>query len=451
MLKISGYANTSSGKPTITGPAQVGMTLTADTDAISDPDGLTGATFTYQWTIYGSPISGATDSTYTLAQGDIQSELRVVVDYTDDASNAESVTSDASNPVVPAAALNCDAPGTIWCTVLTAGHSLKSDGDVDAAGYSAGNYGSLEDATFTHDGVEYTVTEFIGGGNLDLYIETTPSLLPGNTLVVHVQRVVGEVDLPFAEATLSDGEWSFSGALNTSDSLGDTFTDVPLLHAPRNRDQVVPEPTDVGTEIAVRLSMVSEDLGETLVSNIEQAVHSIYDLDSRDIAQGFTTGANAGGYTLTAVSVSLGFGFGQTFGAASLHKDDPTNAAVATLDPPVDVPSEGGVTLRAPAGTILDPDSTYYVVLDGGGADLRNTIFSAEDAVGLSDWAILDVAHARNHSSTGAFAEVTSAGPLLISVFGHVNPNPDVLVSNVGRTTVGTLSLSARTTWPRAS
>ena len=45
----------------ILGPAQVGMTLTADTDAIDDPDGTTGSTFTYQWIRGSSDITGETE------------------------------------------------------------------------------------------------------------------------------------------------------------------------------------------------------------------------------------------------------------------------------------------------------------------------------------------------------------------------------------------------------
>ena len=37
------------GALTIMGTAQVGETLTADTSGISDADGMTNATFSYQW------------------------------------------------------------------------------------------------------------------------------------------------------------------------------------------------------------------------------------------------------------------------------------------------------------------------------------------------------------------------------------------------------------------
>ena len=41
------------GKPTIDGTARVGQTLTADTSNISDLDGITNATFFYQWRAEG--------------------------------------------------------------------------------------------------------------------------------------------------------------------------------------------------------------------------------------------------------------------------------------------------------------------------------------------------------------------------------------------------------------
>ena len=40
---------TATGAPTISGTAQVGETLTADTSGIADADGLENADFSYQW------------------------------------------------------------------------------------------------------------------------------------------------------------------------------------------------------------------------------------------------------------------------------------------------------------------------------------------------------------------------------------------------------------------
>ena len=79
--------------PTIGGSAQVGETLTADTSGIADADGLTNATFSFQWVAGGSDISGATGSTYTLTASDLGQTVQVRVSFTDDAGNEESLTS----------------------------------------------------------------------------------------------------------------------------------------------------------------------------------------------------------------------------------------------------------------------------------------------------------------------------------------------------------------------
>ena len=91
------------GAPTISGTAQVGETLTADTSGIADADGLTGATFSYQW--LGSrdaEIQGATNATYTLVTADEGKTIKVRVTFTDDAGNEESLTSAATDAVAAA-------------------------------------------------------------------------------------------------------------------------------------------------------------------------------------------------------------------------------------------------------------------------------------------------------------------------------------------------------------
>ena len=58
------------GAPSVTGTAQVGDTLTADTSSISDDDGLTKVSYQYQWIrndgTSDTEIASATDSTYAL-------------------------------------------------------------------------------------------------------------------------------------------------------------------------------------------------------------------------------------------------------------------------------------------------------------------------------------------------------------------------------------------------
>ena len=87
------------GAPTISGTAQVGETLTADTSGIADEDGLTNASFAYQWQADGADISGATDSSYTLAVDDESKVVSVKVSFSDDAGNEEESTSAATAAV----------------------------------------------------------------------------------------------------------------------------------------------------------------------------------------------------------------------------------------------------------------------------------------------------------------------------------------------------------------
>ena len=93
-------ANTpATGAPGIDGSPVVGQSLTATTSDIGDDDGLTDATFSYQWLAADAAIEGATASTYTVAAGDVGKALKVRVTFTDDAGHEESVTSAATAAV----------------------------------------------------------------------------------------------------------------------------------------------------------------------------------------------------------------------------------------------------------------------------------------------------------------------------------------------------------------
>ena len=93
------------GQPTISGTAQVGEDLSASVSGISDGNGLTSPTYSYQWlrgetaSAAGEDISGATSATYTVVEADQGKYLRVRVSFQDDDGNAETVTSDARGPV----------------------------------------------------------------------------------------------------------------------------------------------------------------------------------------------------------------------------------------------------------------------------------------------------------------------------------------------------------------
>ena len=103
------------GLPTISGTAQVGQTLTADTSGIADADGLTNVSFSYQWIrsdgTTDTDIQGATSSTYTLSDADEGKTVKVRVSFTDDAGNSESLTSTGTDEVGEATPDPCSGGG----------------------------------------------------------------------------------------------------------------------------------------------------------------------------------------------------------------------------------------------------------------------------------------------------------------------------------------------------
>ena len=98
--EVEGRANRpATGAPTITGTARVGETLTASTNGIADSDGVSNATFVYQWLADDTDIEGATNSTYPLAETDEGKAVQVRISFTDDAGNEETLTSTATAAV----------------------------------------------------------------------------------------------------------------------------------------------------------------------------------------------------------------------------------------------------------------------------------------------------------------------------------------------------------------
>ena len=135
------------GLPTINGTAQVGETLSADTSAIADEDGLTNVSYSYQWIRNDgetdTDVEGATDATYQLSGGEVGETMKVRVSFTDDADHEETLTSAATGVV--AAKPNSPATGapTIDGTARV-GETLTADtsGIADSDG--------LDNATFSY-------------------------------------------------------------------------------------------------------------------------------------------------------------------------------------------------------------------------------------------------------------------------------------------------------------
>ena len=129
------------GLPTISGTAQVAETLAASISDIEDADGLTGATFSYQWVssdgITDTDIREATSATYTLVVDDIGKTITVRVNYTDDRDFDETLTSAPTavveaSPNIPATGL----PSITGAAEVGETLSVTTSGIQDANGLS---------------------------------------------------------------------------------------------------------------------------------------------------------------------------------------------------------------------------------------------------------------------------------------------------------------------------
>ena len=152
LTPVLGTPNTpATGAPTISGTAQVGETLTADTTGIYDDDGLDNAALSYRWLADDAEINAATTSTYTLVAADAGKAIKVSVSFTDDGGNDEQLTSAVTGTVAaappPPNTLATVAP-TITVTAQV-GEILTADttgiSDDDGLYYAAFSYQWLAD------------------------------------------------------------------------------------------------------------------------------------------------------------------------------------------------------------------------------------------------------------------------------------------------------------------
>ena len=140
------------GWPGITGTVQAGETLTATTDGIEDEDGLTGVVFAYRWirqdpaTRTDADIEGAASSTYTMTGDDEGKAIQVRVTFTDDAGNAESLTSYAVLSVPPLTIPDSETPPKSTATR----EAREAQGEQEAA--ETPLTAATHDAPESHDG-----------------------------------------------------------------------------------------------------------------------------------------------------------------------------------------------------------------------------------------------------------------------------------------------------------
>ena len=183
--------------------------MTAATSEIADADGLTNVSYSYQWIANDgtsdTAISGATNSTYTLVNADEGGTIKVRVSFTDDAANAESLTS-AATATVDAAPNSpaTGAPGIIGTAqvgeTLTAATSGIADADGlanVAYGYQwIANDGTSDTAISGATNSTYTLVAADEGKTIKVRVSFTDDAGHGETLTSAATGIVAAALLP---------------------------------------------------------------------------------------------------------------------------------------------------------------------------------------------------------------------------------------------------------------
>lgn len=247
--------------PGIDGVLAVGHQLTADTDGWT-----TGATLTYQWYRSGSPIGGATASTYTLVAGDVGHAITVRVTGTK-ANYVDATVTSAPTATIRSEAVDASTPEIVGNPTI--GEALTVD---------AGEWGP--------DGVELTYRWMRSGVEIPSATDPDYVVVPGDAghelsvevtgrstglaTVAQESAPVGPVGKPLTPATPSiststplavggvlfakRGTWTAEGAqLSEADFSYQWLRDGEAIPGATAKDYRLTV-SDVETSIAVRVT-----------------------------------------------------------------------------------------------------------------------------------------------------------------------------------------------------
>ena len=238
-LQFYGFLADASGTVIIVGPAVVGTQLSASHN-ISDQAGVNQITYQWYSVSNGTPtaISGATNPTYTLIQGDIGKSIYVTVSYKTDNDVTKSIMSNTTSPVV--ARTNYPHTGEVIITGFPAqGETLTASNNLSDPDGIVGPivYGWYRDGTGIKDssgnsivGPSYTLTQadvgrqvYVTAFYTDNYgrAEAVPSAL---TAIVS-----GRLNNPYTGEVIISGTARVGETLTASNNLDDPDGIVPPI------------------------------------------------------------------------------------------------------------------------------------------------------------------------------------------------------------------------------
>jgi uncharacterized protein YjbI with pentapeptide repeats len=286
---ITNTNNSPTGSVTITGTTTEGSILEVDTNGISDSDGLTGVSFSYQWKRGGVNITGATSSTYTLVQGDVGKKIKVTVTYEDQGGTTENVTSAETSAV---ANVNDLPTGTVTITgTVTQGEVLTANttsiADADGLGTFSYKWNRGEDVISGATSSTYTLVQGDVGKTITVTVSytddegtyesvtsaatdpvTNVNDSPSGTVTISGTTTQGEVLTASNDIADEDGlgyftyQWKRAGS-DISEATNSTYTLVQ---------------SDVGNKITVTVSYTdSQGTNESVTSAETSSVANVND------------------------------------------------------------------------------------------------------------------------------------------------------------------------------
>ena len=379
------------GAPTISGTAQVGQTLTADVSGIADEDGLTNAAFSYQWQADGSDIAGATGSTYTLADVDEGRIITVTVSFTDNAGNAESLTSTATTAVAPKA--NSPATGQ---PIIIGAAQVEETLSVDTSGIAD------EDGL---DDVSYSYQWQADGSDIAGSTDSTYTLVDAD------------------EGKIVSVTVSFADDAGNAESLTSAATEAVKAkpNTPATGQPVISGTAQVGETLSVDTSSIADEDGLDDATFAHQ-----WAADGADIAD-----ATDSAYTLSdadegkTISVRVSFtddrGNAEALTSAATDAVAPKPNTPATGQPIISGTPQVGETLTADTSGIADADGLDNVSFSyqwwADGADIADATGSAYTLVDADAGKAVSVTvsftddRGNNESLTSAATEAVAGPP----------------------------------------
>ena len=336
------------GRPTIGGTPQVGQTLTVDTSGISDADGLTHASYTYlyQWIRNNANIAGQTESTYTLVDADQGKTIKVKVSFTDDANNAESRISQATEAVAPPP--NTPATGE---PTISGTPQVRRTLTVDTS--------AIEDA----DGLENAVFRY-------RWFATKSST---------TREIAGETDSTYKLVPANEGhtfhvEVSFTDDRGYSETLTSAATEAVAAAAPNSEPTGLPAVNGtprVGETLTADTSAIDDPDGLENVSYRYQWISSQAVIDdvtgTSNILSIEMPGETGQTYTLAPADEGFTFQVKVSFTDDADYDESLTSAATVAVAPPPNTEPTGlpAVTGTPQVGETLTADTSAIDDADG--------------------------------------------------------------------------------------